>query len=87
MAATRSANSFPIRSISRLRKLSKSELIEKSSGHVLCDLTRDDIGFGPNREGSVLWSPDSKRFAYLSSNLTVPAGNLFSKPPPAGQEK
>jgi hypothetical protein len=71
----------------RRSKVSKSELIEKSSGQVRCDLTRDDIGFGRDREGSVLWSPDSKRFAYLSSNLTVPAGNLFSRPPPAPQKK
>ena len=68
-------------------KVSKSELIEKSSGRVFCDLTRGDIGFGPDREGDVMWSPDSKRFAYLASNLTVPKGNLFSRPPPAPQKK
>ncbi|MGI8482123.1 MAG: hypothetical protein ACR2MF_08680, partial [Chthoniobacterales bacterium] len=68
-------------------RVAKAELIEKSSGKTVRDLTADDIGLGRDREGVVLWSPDSKRFAYLSSNLTVPPGNLFSKPPPLPQKK
>ena len=28
-----------------------------------------DVGVGAHREGSVLWSPDSKRFAYVVSDL------------------
>ena len=46
-------------------KVSHAELIEKATGQVLCDLTDADIGVGGDREGSVLWSPDSKRFAYV----------------------
>ncbi|HEX4697540.1 MAG TPA: delta-60 repeat domain-containing protein [Candidatus Udaeobacter sp.] len=61
-------------------KVSHSEVIEKASGKAVCDLTADDIGAGSDREGSVLWSPDSKRFAYVSSD-TVHAGNPFSNPP------
>jgi uncharacterized delta-60 repeat protein len=48
-------------------KVSHAELIEKATGQVLCDLTDADIGVGSAREGSVLWSPDSKRFAYVAS--------------------
>jgi hypothetical protein len=44
----------------------------------LCDLTNADIGVGSDREGTVLWSPDSKRFAYVASDLSH-AGRLFSK--------
>lgn len=65
----------------------RAELIEKATGEVLCDLTRDDIGTGADREGAVLWSPDSKRFAYLSSDLSVQQGNLFSTPRPAPLRK
>jgi len=61
-------------------KVSHAELIEKATGQVLCDLTDADIGVGSNREGSVLWSPDSKRFAYVASDLTT-AGNVFHNPP------
>lgn len=68
-------------------KVVRAEVIEKASGQVLCDLTRDDIGVGPDREGEILWSPDSKRFAYLSSDLSVRQGNLFSTPRPAPQRK
>ena len=63
-------------------KVSHSELIEKATGHVLCDLTDADIGVGSQREGSVLWSPDSKRFAYVSSSQTTvyqSSGNSFTK--------
>jgi hypothetical protein len=52
---------------------------------VLSDLTGDDIGAGGDREGSVLWSPDSKRFAYVSID-TVHAGNPFSNPPAPPQK-
>jgi len=49
---------------------------------VLCDLTDADIGAGSQREGSVLWSPDSKRFAYVSSSQTTvyqSSGKSFTK--------
>jgi uncharacterized delta-60 repeat protein len=59
-------------------KVSHAELIEKATGQVLCDLTNADIGVGGAREGSVLWSPDSKRFAYVASDLSH-AGSLFRK--------
>jgi hypothetical protein len=59
-------------------KVSHAELIEKATGQTLCDLTNADIGVGGAREGSVLWSPDSKRFAYVASDLSH-AGSLFRK--------
>ena len=68
-------------------KVERAELIEQKSGSVLCDLSADDIGIGGHREGKVLWSPDSKRFAYMSSDLTVHEGNLFSTPRPPPQRK
>jgi Bacterial SH3 domain len=68
-------------------KVERAELIEKKSGRVLCDLTRDDIGAGAEREGEALWSPDSKRVACLSSDLSVQQGNLFSTPRPAPLRK
>lgn len=58
-------------------KVSHAELIEKATGQILCDLTNADIGVGSEREGSVLWSPDSKRFAYVASDLR--GGRLFRK--------
>jgi hypothetical protein len=61
-------------------KVSHAELIEKATGQTVCDLTNADIGVGGAREGSVLWSPDSKRFAYVASDLSH-AGNLFRTPP------
>ena len=63
-------------------KVSHAELIEKATGQVLCDLTDADIGVGSQREGSVLWSPDSKRFAYVSSSQTTvyqSSGKSFTK--------
>jgi hypothetical protein len=68
-------------------KVVRAELIEKKSGRVLCDLTRDDIGAGAQREGEALWSSDSKRVACLSSELTVGQGNLCSTPRPAPLKK
>ena len=65
-------------------KVSHAELIEKATGQTVCDLTNADIGVGSGREGSVLWSPDSKRFAYVTSDLSH-AGNLFRTPPPPPQ--
>ncbi len=65
----------------------RAELIEKKTGRVLLDLTPDDIGTGAQREGEVLWSPDSKRVACLSSDLTEQRGNLFSTPRPAPHKK
>lgn len=47
----------------------KAELIEKRSGKVIADLSADDIGTGLNREGRVLWSADSRRFALMSGAL------------------
>jgi hypothetical protein len=68
-------------------KVERAELIDQKSGAVLCDLTSDDIGIGRDREGEVLWSPDSKRFAYCSSDQTRNEGNLFSTPRPPPQRK
>ena len=68
-------------------KVERAELIEKKTGRVLCDLTPDDIGTGVQREGEALWSPDSKRVACLSSDLTEQHGNLFSTPRPAPHKK
>jgi hypothetical protein len=59
-------------------KVTHAELIEKATGQVLCDLTDADIGAGGDREGSVLWSSDSKRFAYVASDLSH-AAVLFRK--------
>ena len=68
-------------------KVVRAELIEKKSGRVLYDLTQDDIGTGAQREGEAVWSPDSKRVACLSSDLTEQQGNLFSTPRPAPLRK
>jgi hypothetical protein len=68
-------------------KVERAELIEKKSGRVLCDLTPDDMGTGAQREGETLWSPDSKRVACLSSDLTEQRGNLFGTPRPAPLKK
>jgi hypothetical protein len=68
-------------------KVECAELIEKKTGRVLCDLTPDDIGTGAQREGEALWSPNSKRVACLSSDLTEQRGNLFSTPRPAPHKK
>lgn len=68
-------------------KVVKAEIIEKSSGRVLGDLTADDIGTGAEREGEALWSPDSKRLACVSKDLTEQRGNLFSNPRPAPLRK
>ncbi len=68
-------------------KVERAELIEKKTGRVLCDLTPEDIGTGAQREGEALWSPDSKRVACLSSDLTEQKGNLFSTPRPAPLRK
>lgn len=59
-------------------KVVRAELIEKATGKALVDLTTNDIGKGGwDRDGEVLWAPDSKRFAYLSSDLTpLRAGGL-----------
>src|SRR6266496_299928 len=76
-------------------KVSHAELIEKATGQMLCDLTDADNGVGGGREGSVLWSPDSKRFAYVASDETTVyqiSGKSFTKinlPPldqPPGKE-
>ncbi len=47
-------------------RVSRSELVEKSSGRVIHDLTEDDEGQGADREGEVFWSVDSRRFAAYS---------------------
>jgi hypothetical protein len=51
-------------------KVTHAEVIEKATDQALCDLTAEDIGTRSDREGAVLWSPDSKRFAYQSSDST-----------------
>lgn len=68
-------------------KIVRAELIEKKTGEVVLDLTADDIGTGAQRDGSILWAPDSKRFASLSVDLTQQPGNLFSTPRPAPLRK
>ena len=68
-------------------KVVRAELLNKESGQMIYDLTDDDIGTGDEREGKVLWAPDSKRFAYLSCSLPIPPGNLFSTPRPPLQRK
>jgi hypothetical protein len=68
-------------------KVLRAELIEKKTGRVMCDLTADDIGTGEEREGESLWSPDSKRVACLSSDLTEQQGDAFSTPRPAPLKK
>jgi hypothetical protein len=68
-------------------KVIRAELIEKKSGRVLCDLSPDDVGSGADREGEVLWSPDSKRVACLSIDRPEQHGNLFSTPRAALQKK
>ena len=47
-------------------KVIKAELIEKKTGKMIVDLTREDIGAGRQKEGEVMWSPGSKNFAYSS---------------------
>jgi hypothetical protein len=67
-------------------KVIRAEVIEKATGKVLADLTRDDIGTNSDREGEVLWSPNSTRFAMQSSDLPA-QGNFFEPPPPKPQRK
>lgn len=55
-------------------KVRQAQLIEKDGSRTVCDLTSADIGVGGSREGSVLWSPDSKRFAYVASDLSHGGG-------------
>jgi uncharacterized delta-60 repeat protein len=55
-------------------KVSEAQLIDKDGSRMVCDLTGADIGVGGIREGSVLWSPDSKRFAYVASDLSNAGG-------------
>jgi hypothetical protein len=47
--------------------VTRAELIEKASGRVLTDFTADDEGAGRDREGQILWTADSQRFAAYSS--------------------
>ena len=54
---------------SSVSKVVRAEVMQKATGKALRDLTADDIGTGDVREGSVLWAPDSKRFAFLSRKL------------------
>ncbi len=63
-------------------KVARAELIEKKTGRVLLDMTAEDIGTGAEREGEILWAPDSRRLASRSSGLTEQRGNLFSTPRP-----
>ena len=67
-------------------KVARAELIERSTNDLLCELTQADIGTGAHREGEVLWSPDSRRFAYLSTDLSS-SGNTSGEPTPAPQKK
>lgn len=47
-------------------KVERAELVAKDNGSVLAELTPDDQGIGIDREGRVLWSPDSRRVALYS---------------------
>lgn len=64
----------------RASKITRAELIEKKTGQVLLDMTAEDIGKGADREGKILWSPDSKRFASLSGAFNEQQRNLFGEP-------
>jgi hypothetical protein len=68
-------------------KITRAELIEKKTGQVLLDMTADDIGGGADREGKIVWSPDSMRFASLSIRMNEKQANLFSKPQPEPHRK
>lgn len=57
--------------VTRDSKVVKSELIETGSRSVLAELAGDDIATGIHREGQVLWSPDSRRFACYSGGLAT----------------
>jgi hypothetical protein len=46
--------------------VTRSELIDKASGKRVLDLTREDHGFGGEREGDIEWSPDSKGFLFTT---------------------
>ena len=60
-------------------KVTRAEVIDRNSGEALCDVTSGDIGTDEQREGEVLWSPDSQRMAYVSSDLSSTA-DFSSKP-------
>lgn len=47
-------------------------LVERTTGRLLLDLSASDIGQGHLREGSVVWAPDSRRFAYFSERQIGP---------------
>ncbi len=64
----------------RAGKITRAELVEKKTGQVLLDMTADDIGTGSDREGKIVWSPDSKRFASLSVAMNHNQRNLFGEP-------
>lgn len=55
----------------------KAQLIEKKTGKVIVDLTREDVGAGLTKEGDVLWSPDSKHFAYSSTGADEERLSIF----------
>jgi hypothetical protein len=46
--------------------VTRAELIEKATGRVLKDFSKDDEGAGRDREGRILWTDDSQRFAAYS---------------------
>lgn len=68
-------------------KVTRAELMDKASGKRVFDLTREDHGFGRNREGDVEWAPDSKGFLFSTSRtaheqemkLFYSLGNSFQK--------
>ena len=68
-------------------KVTRAEVIEKATGKAIADLTDADMGTGSQREGRVLWSPDSKRFAFFSGAPGSPGrtavfqqdGNTFTR--------
>lgn len=68
-------------------RITRAELIERKTGAVRLDFTADDIGTGADREGAIVWAPDSQRFASVSTAMNPQQGNLFDTPPPAPHRK
>jgi Bacterial SH3 domain len=62
-------------------KVTRSELIEKATGKIIKDLTKDDQGTGRFPQGDIEWAPDSKGFLYFvfSQPDAVKAYRLLGK--------
>lgn len=66
-------------------KVERAELIEKQTGKVIADLSQDDRGSGIDREGKVLWAPDSNRFAYYSRNANEGRAVAYQRSEQSGE--